>query len=60
MTATVMRNVGSGSYQVVDESGRQYRVTSADVYRRGDRVEIIEGIIVGKAVAAPEPTVYYV
>lgn len=50
ITGTVKSsNLNQGVYIVIDDMGRKYRASSVEVWRCGDRVNVLEGHIVGGA-----------
>jgi len=47
ITGTIASIIMPGVYQVIDGSGRKYKASSGTAYRNGDRVTVMNGIIVG-------------
>lgn len=61
VTGTVSRILGSGRYQVTDDRDRVFPASSVNgAYRIGDRVEVLDGVIVGPGRPAETASVYEV
>jgi hypothetical protein len=58
MIATIASVILPGIYLVRDQAGKQTRARSPELYRRGERVTVIDGQIVGAA-SATQPTKTY-
>lgn len=60
MTATIVRTPSPGRWIVRDSAGREHLVISGSSYRPGDRVQVLDGIIVGPAGLQPPTRTYEV
>jgi hypothetical protein len=60
MIGTIETSLTPGFYLVRDQTGKKIRVSSAVLYRRGDRVTVLDGIIVGQAPREQTTRVYEV
>lgn len=60
MTGEIKSAILPGWYLVRDSSGRDHRAASQDLWRKGERVTVIEGVIVGKAGKAKTTEVHEV
>lgn len=60
LVGTIKKAITPGIYLLRDDQGRGYRAASQDAWRRGDRVVVIDGQIVGRAGAQPSPVTYLV
>ena len=49
MTGEIKSSILPGWYQVRDQVGRIHRCSSQELWRKGDRVTVIDGVILGKA-----------
>ena len=49
ITGTIERAVTPGWWIIKDDSGRRHKVASPDLWRRGERVAVVGGQIVGHA-----------
>lgn len=49
MTGTIESGILPGWYLVRDQANRKHRVASQELWRRGERVTVIDGVIIGKA-----------
>jgi hypothetical protein len=49
MTGTIDRVITPGVYLVRDQSNRQHRAASQELWRKGDQVTVLDGVIVGHA-----------
>ena len=58
--ATVERTAGPDLYLVRDTSGRLRRLRALATWRAGDRVRVLEGVVVGRAGAAVGAQVFEV
>lgn len=58
--ATVERTAGPDIYLVRDTAGRLRRVRALTTWRAGDRVRVLEGVVVGRAGAAVGAQVFEV
>ena len=58
--ATIDRTAGPDLYLVRDAAGRLRRVRALTPWRAGDRVRVLEGVVVGRAGVAAGVQVYEV
>jgi hypothetical protein len=58
--ATIDRTAGPDLYLVRDAAGRLRRVRALTTWRAGDRVRVLEGVVVGRAGAAVGAQVFEV
>jgi hypothetical protein len=49
MTATIASVILPGVYLIRDDAGKSHRARSAETWRRGDRVTVLDGQIIGRA-----------
>lgn len=59
-TYTIHKAHISGWWLVKDSRGKLARVSSSDLWRKGDRVSVVDGRIVGTAGNVKESSVYEV
>ena len=57
ITGTIRSAITPGWWMVIDKAGRKHRAASAEQWRRGDRVVILSGQIVGLAEPDKKPVV---
>ena len=60
MTATIDRVIVPGVYLVLDQAKRKHRAQSAELWRRGEVVTVIDGQITGRANRRPVTNTYEV
>ena len=60
MTGTIKSAILPGWYLVEDQSKRLHRAASQDLWRKGERVTVIDGVIVGRAGTAKTTDIYEV
>jgi hypothetical protein len=49
MTGVIASSILPGWYLVRDQAGRQHRAASQELWRKGEKVTVIDGVIVGRA-----------
>jgi len=60
MTGTITSAILPGWYLVRDQSGRLHRASSQEIWRKGERVTVLDGVIVGRAGKGLTAAVYEV
>jgi hypothetical protein len=60
LLGTVEAVVQPGVYLVRDAKGYRHRAASVTLYRKGERVLVIDGMLIGPAGKPPESTIYEV
>jgi hypothetical protein len=60
ITGSIDKTLTPGIYLVRDHAGKLHRAVSVDLYRRGDRVTVVDGAIVGPAGATAPTRIYEV
>ncbi len=57
ITGTIVSAVTPGWWIIKDDAGRRHRVASPDAWRRGQRVVVVGGQVIGQAPRAAAPVV---
>jgi hypothetical protein len=60
LLGTVEAVVQPGVYLVRDARGNRHRAASVTLYRKGERVLVIDGMLIGPAGKPPESKIYEV
>lgn len=60
ITGTVVEVLPLGRYRIEDDLGRTYQAEANGQYKPGDRVQVLDGLIVGTAGIQPVVKTYQV